>query len=141
MRSSHGSLLGSLDARGSRLAILVPQALGAVVGIVVVHLLLRREALGALPWLSERPAQFVNDAVAVAGFLALVWAVTDGLDAKLLFLAFAGVTLYRVTAPLWHLDHAPGGFQTSVQELVVAQFVGAALAVGLFRTAVARAGR
>ena len=30
-----------------------------------MHFVLRREALAALPWLSERPGQLVNDAVAV----------------------------------------------------------------------------
>jgi hypothetical protein len=132
------------EARAARvhpLTVLVPQGLGAVAGIVLVHVLLRREVLGSLPWLSERPAQFVNDAVAVSGFLALVWAAAGGLDARLLLLAFAGATLYRMTAPMWHLDRAPGGFHTSVQELVVAQLVGAALALGLFRTAMARAER
>jgi hypothetical protein len=129
------------SARGRALTVLVPQGVGAVAGIVLVHLVLRREAMGNLPWLSERPGQFVNDAVAVAGFLALVWASADGLDARLLVLAFLGVTLYRLTAPMWHLDQAPEGFHTSVQELVVAQFVGAAIALGLFRTALSRADR
>jgi hypothetical protein len=120
---------------------LVPQGLGAVAGIVLVHLLLRHEALGILPWLSERPAQFVNDLVAVSGVLALVWASANGLDVRLLAIAFVGVTLYRVTSPAWHLDHAPGGFHTSVQELVAAQFVAAALALGLFRATLNRAAR
>jgi hypothetical protein len=140
-RVSFDDSLGGSTERAARLralAIFVPQVLGAVVGIVFVHFLLRREALGVLPWLSERPAQFVNDAVAVSGFLALVWASSDGLDARLLVLAFVGVTLYRVTSPMWHLDAAPGGFETPVQELVVAQFVGAALALGLFRTTLGR---
>ena len=131
----------AFDARVSRRALLAAQVLGAVVGVVLVHLLLRREALGVVWWLSEQPAQFVNDAVAVFGFLALVWAVADGLDAKVLVLAFVGVTLYRVTAPMWHVDQAPGGFHSSVQEIVVAQFVGAALALGLFRTLLVRADR
>jgi hypothetical protein len=121
------------------LALFVPHLLGAAAGIVVVHLWLRHEVLSALPWLSERPAQFVNDIVAVSGLLALVWAAANGLDARFLVLAFAGVTLYRFTSPMWHLDHAPNGFQSSVQELVVAQFVGAAVALGLFRASLDRA--
>jgi hypothetical protein len=123
------------------LLVLASQVVGAAAGVIAVHVLLRREALSMLPWLSESPAQLVNDAVAVAGFLALVWASVNGLDARLLVLAFLGLTLYRATAPMWHLDHAPGGFHTSVQELVVAQLVAAALALGLFRTATARADR
>jgi len=120
------------------LTVLAPQLCGAVVGVLLVHALLRREALGVVPWLSERPAQLVNDAAAVAGFLALVWAAAGGLDARLLVIAFTGVTLYRVTSPMWHLDRAPGGFHTSVQDLVVAQLVAAALALGLFRTILLR---
>jgi len=115
------------------LVVLVPQIVGAAAGIFVVHFVLRREALGALPWLSERPAQLVNDAVAAAGLLALVWASANDLDPRVLVIAFIGVTLYRLTSPLWHLDAAT--FHTSVQELIVAQLVAAALALGLFRTA------
>ena len=128
-------------ARLHPLAVLVPQILGAAAGIALVHLVLRSSSLGALPWLSERPAQFMNDVVAVSGLLALVWACANGLDPRLLVFAFIGITLYRATAHLWHLDHAPGGFQMSVQELVVAQFVAAALALGVFRTALVRADR
>ncbi len=126
-------------ARGSRpvqaLALLGPQLLGAVAGIALVHVLLHREALATLPWLSERPAQFVNDAVAICSVLALVWASAAGLDTRLLVLAFLGVTAYRMTSSIWHVDDAPGGFHTSVQECVVAQFVAAALALGVFRAA------
>ncbi|MGO8995397.1 MAG: hypothetical protein ACLQVI_18935 [Polyangiaceae bacterium] len=146
MRRGRSSVAG-LPAAENRsgpsrvLAVLGPQVLGAASGIVLVHAVLHREALATLPWLSERPAQFVNDAVAVSGVLALVWASAAGLDTRLLVLAFLGVSAYRVTSSFWHLDHAPGGFHTSVQELVVAQFVAAALALGLFRTALNRKSR
>jgi hypothetical protein len=120
-------------ARLGPLAVLAPQLVGAACGIVLVHLMLRLEALPVFPWLSEKPAQLVNDAVAAFGLLALVWAAAEALNPKLLVLAFLGVTLYRASAPAWHLDHAPGGFQTSIQELVVAQFVAAALALAVFR--------
>ena len=93
---------------------------------------------GPRPWLSERPAQFVNDVVGVLGLLGLVWACDGGLNVWLLFVAFAGLTVYRATAPLWHLDRAPIPYHTSIQELVVAQFVAAAFALGLFRTTVSR---
>jgi glycerol uptake facilitator-like aquaporin len=116
------------------LPVLVPQVLGAVAGVVVVHLLLRRSALDALPWLSERPAQLVNDAVAVSGLLALAWACARKLDPYLLVLAFVLVTFYRVTAPAWHLDRAPAEFHATVQQLVVGQLVAAAIALGVFRT-------
>ncbi len=119
------------------LAVLVPQLVGAVAGVALVHLALR-QASGAVPWLSERPAQFVNDAVAVLGLLGLVWACDGGLNVRLLFVAFVAVTAYRATASFWHLDRAPAPYHTSIQELVVAQFVAAAFALGLFRTMVSR---
>ncbi|HEY3818966.1 MAG TPA: hypothetical protein VGL81_17470 [Polyangiaceae bacterium] len=125
--------------RRSTLAVLVPQVLGAVVGVALVHLVLRREALGAVPWLSERPAQLVNDAVAVAGLLVLAWAGARDLDLRLLVLAFLVVTAYRLTASMWHLDQAPGGFQATVQQLVVAQLVGAAIALAVWRSLLRRA--
>jgi hypothetical protein len=122
-------------------AVLAAQIVGAVAGIAVVHLVLRREALAAVPWLSERPAQWVNDAVAVFGLLAIVWACARGLDLRLLVLALVGVTLYRVTSPMWHVDQAPGVFPISIQQLVVAQFVAAALALSVFRATVDRTAR
>jgi hypothetical protein len=127
-------------ARGARpLAILVPQVLGAVAGVVLVHLLLRRAAQGAFPWLAESPAQLVNDAVAVAGLLALAWACARNLDLRLLAGALVVVTVYRLTSSMWHLDQAPSSFHATVQDLVVAELFAAAIALGLFRTLWARA--
>jgi hypothetical protein len=121
------------------LAVLVPQVLGAVAGVVLVHLLLRRAAAEAFPWLSEGPAQLVNDAVAVSGLLALAWACARNLDLRVLLGALVVVTVYRLTSPMWHLDRAPSGFHVTVQDLVVAELFAAALALGLFRTLWARA--
>jgi len=126
--------------RGARpLAVLVPQVVGAVVGVVLVHLLLRRAAQDAFPWLAEGPAQLVNDAVAVSGLLALAWACARGLDLRVLVGAFLVVTVYRLTSSMWHLDRAPGGFHVTVQDLVVAELFAAALALGLYRSLWARA--
>ena len=74
------------------------------------------------------PRQLVNDAVAVTGLLALAWAAARNLDARLLGAALLVASTYRATAPLWHLDHAPGGFQATVQQLVAA-----AMALAVFR--------
>ena len=125
--------------RRRSLPVLIAQVLGAVVGVAVVHVLLRREAMGAAPWLSERPAQLVNDAVAVSCLLALAWASAKNLDLRLLVLAFLVVTVYQLTASTWHLDRAPGGFQATVQQLVVAQLVGAAIALAVWRSLQGRA--
>ena len=112
---------------------LLPQAFGAACGIAVVHLALRMGLLVAPSWLSERPAQFMNDAVAVFSTLTVVWACARRLDLRLLVGALLLVTAYRVTAPFWHLDVAPRGFTFRVQDFVLAQFVGAALALPLYR--------
>ena len=113
---------------------LVPQVVGAVAGVGLVHLLLRYGALGAVPWLSERPPQLVNDAVAISGLLVLAWACARKLDPYLLVLALLIVTFYRMTATAWHLDRAPGAFHATVQQLVVAQLVAVAIALGICRT-------
>src|SRR4051812_47806019 len=46
-------------------------AIGGLLGVASVHLALRVLPGGPHPWLSERPAQLVNDLVAVFGALAL----------------------------------------------------------------------
>jgi hypothetical protein len=124
-----------------RAAILIPQALGAVAGIAFVHLALHREVAQAMPWLSERPAQFVNDAVAVCGLLALVWATANRLDSRLFVAALFVMTAYRATAPAWHLDQSPHGFQTTIQQLVLAQFAAAAFGLLVFQATRARTTR
>jgi hypothetical protein len=113
--------------------VVLPQALGAVCGILVVHLALWTGLLAAPVWLSERPAQLVNDAVAVFSALAIVWACAGRLDLRLLVGALLVVTAYRATARFWQLDVAPHGFLFHVQDLVIAQFVAAALALPLYR--------
>ena len=123
---------------GLRRAAIPPQALGAVAGIAFVHLALRREVIGMMPWLSERPAQFVNDVVAVFGLLALVWATANRLDTRLFAAALLVMTAYRATSFAWHLDQSPHGFQTTIQQLVLAQFAAAAFGLILFRATLAR---
>lgn len=111
----------------------IAQALGAFAGIVLVHLVLARSSLGGLPWLSERPAQWVNDLVAAFGLLVLVAALSRRVDVRALVVVAAGVALYRRTADHWHLDRAPHGYEATVQQLVVAQFVSIAVALLVFR--------
>ena len=112
---------------------IAPQVLGAVCGIALVHLALRLGIVAAPSWLSERPAQFVNDAVAVGATLAVVWACARRFDLRLLLGALLLVTAYRVTSRSWHLDHAPHGFFLGVQDLVIAQFIAAVLALTVYR--------
>ncbi|HEY1695768.1 MAG TPA: hypothetical protein VGG39_26555 [Polyangiaceae bacterium] len=117
----------------------LPQALGATLGIVAVHAALRLGLLPEAPWMSERPPQLVNDAVAVFSTLAVVWACARGLRLRLLIGALLLLTVYRATAHFWHLDAAPQGFLVTVQDLVVAEVVALALALGLYRGMVRRA--
>jgi hypothetical protein len=114
-------------------AVVLPQAAGALCGIAFVHLALRLGFVAAPPWLSERPPQLVNDAVAVFSTLAVVWACASRLDARLLAAALLALTAYRVTSQHWHLDLAPHGFLLSVQDLVIAQVVAVALALPVYR--------
>jgi hypothetical protein len=118
--------------------VLIAQAFGALLGILGVHLALRSGVIAGAPWLSERPAQLVNDVVAVFAVLAVVWACAERLDWRLLAAAALLVVLYRATGKLWHLDVAPHGFVVSVQDLVMAQCVGAAVALLLYRNATLR---
>jgi hypothetical protein len=114
--------------------IILPQAIGAVCGIGVVHLALWAGILAAPSWLSERPPQLVNDAVAVFSTLALVWACASRLNLPLLVGALLLLTAYKITARFWHLDASPHGFLFRVQDLVLAQVVAAALALPIYRT-------
>lgn len=127
-----------LAGPASRRAPVVPQLLGAVAGIALVHVLLRHGMLGTFPWLSEAPPQLVNDAVAVAGLLALTWACAGELDPGKLLAALVLATLYRATAPMWHVDHVQGTLQATVQQFVVAQLVAVACAVGVYRALTGR---
>jgi hypothetical protein len=120
--------------QGGRMA----QAAGAAVGILVVHAALRLGWVADAPWLTERPLQLVNDAVAVFATLGVVWACAEeAIDLGLFAVAITVVILYRATGRLWHLDLPPQGFRVPVQTLVMAQVAAAALAVALYRTAVA----
>jgi hypothetical protein len=118
-------------ARLSRAAL--PQAVGAACGIVAIHLALRIGIFHAAPWMSERPPQLVNDAVAVGSTLAVVWACARQLNTRLLVGTLVVLTVYRSTARFWHLDLPPHGFLLTVQDCVVAQCVAGALALAIYR--------
>jgi hypothetical protein len=125
-------MLGAVRTRRST-SVFVLQAVGAFLGVAVVHLALRMGWLAAPVWLAERPAQVVNDIVAVAATLAVVWACAGELDVRLLVLALATLTLYKMTGRFWHLDAPPGGFAITVQNLVLAQVAATALSLPIYR--------
>jgi hypothetical protein len=112
-----------------------PLAIGGAIGIVAVHAALRLGFVAIPPWMSERPAQLVNDAVAVLALLLVVRASARGFDPAGLAFALGLLTVYRLTGATWHLDVSPRTFAVSVQTAVVAHVVAAALALPVFRVA------
>jgi hypothetical protein len=129
--------------RRRALAMIVAQSLGAALGVLCVHLVLRSSALPARPWLSERPPQLVNDLVAVFGALALIWScarrpfgVLAGVGALALALGYA------LTSSRWHLDAPPPASvralstslqSVSIQLAVLGQLACTAIATTTFR--------
>lgn len=115
------------------------QAVGALLGVAIVHLVLRGSSLVACGWLCEQPRQLVNDLAAVFGALALVWGCARrpvGAFASLAAVAIAA--LYAFTSPRWHLDAwgadiLHGSFRSiSVQIAVLAQLACTAVGTAVF---------
>lgn len=118
--------------RDSSARLIAAQLFGASLGITVAHAALRASEAGASPWLAECPAQLVNDAVVVFAPLAIVAASSRRPPNTVALVAtLAVVTVYRMTAPLWHFDG--GAFQHTVQELVTIELGCAALGLAAFR--------
>ena len=111
-------------------------ALAASAGIVLVHAL---AATHVAPWMSERPPQFVNDAVAALATLALVFVFARRrLRVACLAAVTALVGVYAATHAMWHLDHAPRPLVATVQQCVVAQFFSVLVALLVYREARSR---
>jgi hypothetical protein len=120
--------------RMRRVLLLVPQAVGALAGVALAHAALRHSGTSALTWMCECPPQLVNDAVAVLGVFAAVWAfAARRVDVWLLVSIFALLLWYGVTQSRWHVDHAPFAFEKTIQELVVAQVLAVATGLLAFR--------
>jgi hypothetical protein len=113
--------------------VITSELLGAATGVLLVHAAVRGGLVSAPYWLAERPPQLVNDVVAVLSTLLLVWACARRVDLRFLVGALLVVTAYRATAGLWHLDLPPRPFALRVQDIVIMQFVAAALALPLYR--------
>lgn len=117
----------------SGVAVVALQAVGAALGILATHYLLRSSQLGVVPeWMAEGPAQLVNDGVAVFAPLAVIAAASRRRPNTIVLAAtLVLVTAYRATAFMWHLDAIR--FVYSVQDLVTGELAGAALAIATFR--------
>lgn len=118
------------DRKSRAVRVALGQGAGAAFAVALVHATLRLVHDPSLAWMNEGVAQLVNDAVAVGALLSVAWAASRR-PPRLGHLAgaLALVTAYRASAACWHLDRAPHGFAITIQQLVVAQFVAAALAV------------
>jgi hypothetical protein len=136
LRAQSDSFARGLDAQVALPALprTASQIIGAIVGVALVHLALRASGVGSSHELVERPAQLVNDAVAVLAILCLVWGAASR-PANLLrvVVGAAVILLYVATATRWHLDpiafHGP-----TVQQLVALEFTGAAIGIAVFRS-------
>ena len=125
-----------LAVRSERFAVrslvVVPQIAGVLFGTLAVHAWLITVSLFTHPWLAEAPRQLVNDFVASYSIVLMAWAcarksTTAGVIAVSVLLA-----VYRATTSLWHLDAVL--FHTvSVQQLVFAETLAAAVAIVIFR--------
>jgi len=81
------------------------QAAGAVLGVMLVHLVLQTSPLHSCQWLCERPPQLVNDLAATFGALALLWTCAQQPIGGLSSLLAVGIAVvYAFTASRWHLD-------------------------------------
>lgn len=115
-------------------AVLVPQITGASCGIVLVHMILKKSGAGSLLWMRECPAQFMNDAVAVFGTLAAVWACASRrLRMDMLAATLCALLVYGATRQHWHVDRAPFVFEWSIQQIVVARVIAVATGLLAFR--------
>jgi hypothetical protein len=131
-RVAAGVALGAAPGARSRASDLALPLLGAGAGIALAHSLFRSSPLASCPWISERPAQLVNDAVAVFAPLAILWAATRRPPSTAVLVAtLLVVTAYRATGFMWHFDAAR--FTYTVQDFVTGELAGSAVAVTTFR--------
>lgn len=115
------------------------QAVGALLGVALVHVALRRSSLGACGWLCEQPGQLVNDLVGVFGALALVWGCARRPIGALASLgAITIAAAYAYTSSRWHIDPwrsdvLQGSFRSiSVQIAVLGQLACTAVGTAVF---------
>jgi len=121
---------------GNARALAFAQCLGALVGVGLVHLVLRR-TLAQYPWVDEQPRQLVNDLVGVLGVLMIVWGCARTVVRPAWMVAGLALLLgYELTARYWHLD-APVPIATalpwSIQRFVGSEVTASGVGVVVFR--------
>jgi len=117
-------------------SLVTSQAIGALVGVLVIHALVWR-GLDAHPWLREHPRQLVNDLVAVFGVLAFVWGCAQKpIRPQLMIAGLVLVLGYELTAGYWHIDAPVPVTQElawSVQRFVGSEVTASGVGVLAFR--------
>lgn len=115
-------------------AVALAQGLGAAVGIVLVHVLLRHR-LADHPWLHEQPRQLVNDVAGVLGMLTVVWGCARRIVQPAWMIAgLALLGAYELTARYWHIDAATAStLPWSIQRFVGSEVTASGLGVVLYR--------
>jgi len=121
---------------GNPRALALAQCFGALAGVALVHLVLRR-MLAQYPWVHEQPRQLVNDLVGVFGVLTIVWGCARAVVRPLWMIAGLSLLLgYELTARYWHLD-APVPLATalpwSIQRFVGSEVTASGIGVVVFR--------
>lgn len=125
---------GHQHARSPSWVVAILQIAGAGLGVALVHLALRGIGHGSSRELVERPAQFVNDAVAVLAILCVVWgAASQPVDLVRVLVGASMVLFYVATAQRWHVDSIRF-HGTTVQQLVGLEFTGVAIGLAVYRS-------
>lgn len=125
-----------LAVRSQRFAVrslvVIPQVAGVLFGTLAVHAWMIAIPVGSHPWLTEGPRQLVNDFVASYSIVLMAWACARRSATAGILTVAVLLAAYRATTSLWHLDavlfHA-----VSVQQLVFAETLAAAMAIVIFR--------
>lgn len=112
------------------------QGLGALVAVLLVHLLLRC-VVARFPWVREEPRQLVNDLVGVFGLLSVVWGCARADVRPAWLVSGLGLLLvYEASARFWHLDAPLPGtpeLPWSTQRFVGSEVTASGLGVLAFR--------
>jgi hypothetical protein len=119
----------------TRSLVVVPQIAGVLFGTLAVHAWLIAGPQLTHAWLAEVPRQLVNDFVASFSIVLMAWACARRSTTAGVVAVAALLAMYRATTSLWHLD-AVFFRAVSVQQLVFAETLAAAVAIVIFRAVV-----
>ena len=125
-------VLAERVSRGALDVAVFAQTVTTLAALCVAHAAVRSSSVADSGLLVERPAQLVNDAVAVFAPLAIIWASSRRPPSTLALAATLLVVIaYHASGSAWHLD--AGRFDHSVQDLVTAQLGASTVGVTTLR--------